>query len=193
MNVLYLPLPDHVPDSARKQLQHRANHSAGCTFRLRQHRAVVQRFRPYGMDRGRGMAATRRIESREAMPAGKADRLRRLLICAFGPSVMKLRLQQKLSQRQELGDMADLGPYTFGPAECGVANVTLDVLARLAACPGTIAAELLTDNHKLEIFHNCYLDARASLARLLFGKYRYRKEVRVPAQIERRPTRRVPG
>ena len=192
-NVLYLPMPDRVPHTARQQLQHRANHSANCTFWLRQHRAGMQSFRPYVMDMDRGMAAARRIERREPTPAAKADRLQCLLIRTFGRSVIKLCRRQKLSQQQQLGDMADLSPHAFGPAECGVANVTLDVLARLAACPGTIAAELLTDNHKLEIFHNCYLDARASLARLLFGKYRYRKKVRVPAQIERRPTRRVPG
>ena len=52
MNVLYLPMPDRVPDTARKQLQHRANHSANCTFWLRQHRAVMQRFRSNVMDIG---------------------------------------------------------------------------------------------------------------------------------------------
>ena len=52
MNVLYLPMPDRVPDAARKPLQHRANHSANCTFWLRQHRAVMQRFRPNVMDIG---------------------------------------------------------------------------------------------------------------------------------------------
>ena len=45
MKVLYLPMPDRVPDAARKQLQHRANHSANRTFWLRKHRAVMQRFR----------------------------------------------------------------------------------------------------------------------------------------------------
>ena len=40
MKVLYLPMPDRVPDTARKQLQHRANHSANCTFWLRKYRAV---------------------------------------------------------------------------------------------------------------------------------------------------------
>jgi hypothetical protein len=34
------------------------------------------------------------------------------------------RRQQKLSQQQQFGDMADLGPHAFGPAERGAANVT---------------------------------------------------------------------
>ena len=118
------------------------------------------------MDMDRGMAAARRIERRELMPAAKADRLRRLLICAFGPSVMKLRLQQKLSLQQQFGDMADLSPHAFGPAERGIANVTFDVVARVAARLGTTAAELLTDNHQIEPSHTCYLDAHAGLARL---------------------------
>ena len=45
MKVFYLPMPDRIPDAAVKQLQHRANHSANCTFWLRQHRAVLQSFR----------------------------------------------------------------------------------------------------------------------------------------------------
>ena len=154
MNVLYLPLPDRVPDTARKQLQHCANHSADCTFWLRKYRAVMQRGRPNGMAMGRGMAATRRIGRREPMPAGKADRLQRLLIRTFGRSVLKLRRRQKLSQQQQLGDMADLSPHAFGPAERGVANVTFDVVARLAACLVTIPAELLTDNYQIEPSHN---------------------------------------
>ena len=185
-----LPVPDRVPDIARKQLQLRANHSAGCTFRLRQRRAVMQRFRPYAMDMGRSMAATRRIER----CAGKADRLRRSLIHTFGQSVMKRRRQQKLSQQQQLGDLADLSPHTFGPAECEVADVTLDVVARLAACSGTIPAELSTDNHKLEIFHDCYLDGHADLARLLYSvSIGIGKKAGVPARIERRPSRRFLG
>jgi hypothetical protein len=32
MKVLYLPLPHRVPDTAWKQHQHCANHSADCTF-----------------------------------------------------------------------------------------------------------------------------------------------------------------
>ena len=125
MNVLYLPMPDRVPDAARKPLQHCANHSANCTFWLRQHRAVMQRFWPNVMDIGQGKAAAKRIERREAMPAAaKADLLQRLLICTFGRNVM-LRRQQKLSQQQQLGDMADLSPNDFGPAERGVANVTI--------------------------------------------------------------------
>ena len=76
------------------------------------------------------------------------------------------RRQQKLSQQQQFGDMADLSPHAFGPAERGVANVTFDVVARFAARPVTISAELLTDNHQIELFQNCYLDAHAGLARL---------------------------
>jgi hypothetical protein len=106
-----------------------------------------------GMDMGRGMAATRRIGRREPMPAGKAERLQRLLICTFGRSVMKRRRQQKLSQQPQFGDMADLSPHAFGPAERGVANVTFDVVARLAACLVTIPAELLTDNYQIEPSH----------------------------------------
>jgi hypothetical protein len=129
------------------------------------------------------------------MPAGKADRLRRLLIHTFGQSVMKRRRQQKLSQQQQqLGDLADLSPHTFGPAECEVADVTLDVVARLAACSGTIPAELSTDNHKLEIFHDCYLDGHACLARLLYSvSIGIGKKLSVPARIERRPSRRFLG
>jgi hypothetical protein len=67
-----------------EQRQHRANHSADCMFWLRKDRAVMQRVRPYGMDMCRGMAATRRIKRREPMPAGKADRLRRLLTAPSG-------------------------------------------------------------------------------------------------------------
>jgi hypothetical protein len=118
------------------------------------------------MDMDRGMAAARRIERREPMPAAKADQLQRLLIRTFERSVIKLRRQQKRSQQQQLGDMADLSPHAFGPAERGVANVTFDVVARLAARLVTIPAELLTDNHQIEPSHNCYLDAHASLARL---------------------------
>ena len=62
--------------------------------------------------------------------------------------------------------MADLGPHAFGPAERGVANVTFDVVARVAAYLGTIAVELLTDKHQIWPSHTCYLDAHASLARL---------------------------
>ena len=69
MNVLYVPLLDRVPHTARKQLQLRANHSAGRTFWLRQHWAVLQSFRSNVMDMGRGMAAARRIERREPIPA----------------------------------------------------------------------------------------------------------------------------
>ena len=166
MNVLYLPLPDRVPHTARQQLQHRSDHSTNCTFWLWQHRAVMQRFRSNVMDMGRGMAAARRIERREAMPAAKADRLQRLLIRTFGRSVIKLCRRQKLSQQQQLGDMADLSPHAFGPAERVVANVTFDVVARLAACLATIPAELLTDNYQIQPSHTCYLDGHASLARL---------------------------
>ena len=118
------------------------------------------------MDMDRGMAATRRIERREAMPAAKADRLQRLLIRTFGRSVIKLCRRQKLSQQQQLGDMAALSPHAFGPAERGVANVTFDVVARVAACLVTIPAELLTDNYQIWPSHDCYLDGHASLARL---------------------------
>jgi hypothetical protein len=97
MNVLSMPMLDRVPHAAQKQLQHRANHSSGCTFRLRQHRAVTQGFRPYEMDMDRGMAAARRIERLEAMPAAMAVRLQRLLIRTFWRSVIKLCRQQKLS------------------------------------------------------------------------------------------------
>jgi hypothetical protein len=166
MKVLDLPMPDRVPDAARQQLQRRANHSANCTFWLRQHRAVMQSFRPYVMDMDRGMAAARRIERREPMLAAKADRLQRLLIRTFGRSMIKLCRRQKLSQQQQLGDMADLSPNDLGQAERGVADVTFDVVARIAACLVTISAELLTDNQQIERSHNCYLDAHASLARL---------------------------
>jgi hypothetical protein len=44
MNVLYLPLPDRGPNTARQKLQHRDNHSAGRTFWLQQNRAVIQGF-----------------------------------------------------------------------------------------------------------------------------------------------------
>jgi hypothetical protein len=44
MKVLYLPMPDRIPDAARKPLQHRANHSANCTFWLRQRRAVMSKI-----------------------------------------------------------------------------------------------------------------------------------------------------
>jgi transcriptional regulator with XRE-family HTH domain len=118
------------------------------------------------MDMDRGMAAARRIKRREPMPATKADRLQHLLIRTFGRSVTKLRRQQKRSQQLQLGDMADLSPHAFGPAERVVANVTFDVVARLAACLVTIPAELLTDNYQIEPSHNCYLDEHASLARL---------------------------
>ena len=118
------------------------------------------------MDMDRGMAAARRIERREPMPAAKADRLQRLLIRAFWRSVIKLCRRQKLSQQQQLGDMADLSPHAFGPAERVVANVTFDVVARVAAYPGTIPVELLTDKHQIWPSRTCYLDAHASLARL---------------------------
>jgi hypothetical protein len=108
----------------------------------------MQRFRSNVMDMDRGIAAARRIERREAMPAAKADRLQRLLIRTFGRSVIKLCRRQKLSQQQQFGDMADLGPHAFGPAERGVANVTFDVVARVAAYLGTIPVELLTDKHQ---------------------------------------------
>ena len=62
--------------------------------------------------------------------------------------------------------MADLSPHAFGPAERGIANVTFDVVARVAARLGTTPAELLTDNHQIEPSHTCYLDAHAGLARL---------------------------
>src|ERR1700722_8027187 len=153
MKVVYLPLPDRVPDTAWKQDQPCANHSAERTFWLRKYRAVMQRGRPNGMAMGRRMAATRRIGRREPMPAGKADRLQRLLICNFGRSVMMRRRQQKPSQQQQFGDMADLSPHAFGPAERGVANVTFDVVAHLAACLVTIPAELLTDNYQIEPSH----------------------------------------
>jgi hypothetical protein len=92
------------------------------------------------------------------MPAAKADRLRRLLIRTFGRSVIKLCRRQKLSQQQQLGDMADLSPHAFGPAERVVANVTFDVVARLAAYLGTVRyseflkpkwanADKATENH----------------------------------------------
>jgi len=100
------------------------------------------------------------------MPATKADRLQHLLIRTFGRSVTKLRRQQKLSQQQQLGDMADLSPHAFGPAERGVAKVTFDVVARVSAYLGTIAVELLTDKHQIQPSRTCYLDAHASLARL---------------------------
>jgi hypothetical protein len=136
MKVLYLPLTDRVPDTARKQSRHRANHASDCKFWLQKYRVVMQRVRPYRMDMDRGMAATRRLERREPMPAWKAARLQRLLIRTFDRSVMKHHRQQKLSQQQQLGDMADLSPHAFGPAERGVANLTFDFVARLTACPG---------------------------------------------------------
>ena len=85
----------------------------------------MQSFRPYVMDMDRGMAAARRIERREPMPAAKADQLQRLLIRTFGRSVIKLRRRQKRSQQQQFGDMADLGPNDLGQAERGAANVTI--------------------------------------------------------------------
>ena len=166
MKVLYLSLPDRVPHTARQQLQHRSDHSTNCTFWLWQHRAVMQRFRSNVMDMDQGKAAARRIERREPMPAAKADRLQRSLIRTFGRSAIKHGRRQKLRQQQQFGDMADLSPHAFGPAERGIANVTFEVVARVAARLGTTAAELLTDNHQIEPSHNCYLDAHASLARL---------------------------
>jgi hypothetical protein len=166
MNVLYLSLSDRVPHTARQQLQHRSDHSTNCTFWLWQHRAVMQRFRSNVRDMDRGMAAARHIERREPMPATKADRVQRLLIRTFGRSVIKLRRPQKLSQQQQLGDMADLSPHAFGSAERRVANVIFDVVAHVAAYLGTILAELLTDNHQIEISDNCYLDEHVSPARL---------------------------
>jgi hypothetical protein len=135
MKVLYLPMPDRVPDAARKPLQHRANHSASCTSWLQQHRAVMQRFRSNVMDIGPSKAAARRIERREPMPAAKADRLQRLLIRTFGRSVIKLRRRQKRSQQQQLGDMADLSPHAFGPAERGVVIVAFDVVSLRCSVP----------------------------------------------------------
>jgi hypothetical protein len=115
------------------------------------------------MDMDRGMAAARRIERREPMLAAKADRLQRSLIRTFGESVMKHGRRQKLSQQQQFGDMADLSPHAFGPAERGIANVTFDVVARVAARLGTTAAELLTDNHQIEPSHTCYLTRTPAL------------------------------
>jgi hypothetical protein len=126
----------------------------------------MQSFRPYVMDMDRGMAAATRIERRKPMPAAKADRLQRLLIRTFGRSLIKLCRQQKLSQQQQLGDMADLSPHAFGPAERGVANVTFDVVACVATCLVTVPTEMLTFNQQIEPSQNCYLDAHASLARL---------------------------
>jgi ribosome-binding protein aMBF1 (putative translation factor) len=99
------------------------------------------------LDLGTGMAAAaaRRIERREPMPAAKAERLQRSLIRTFGRNVLRLRSEQSLSQ-QQLGDMANLSANYLGQAERGVANVTLDVVARLAACLGTTPADLLTDH-----------------------------------------------
>jgi hypothetical protein len=118
------------------------------------------------MDMDRGMAAARRIERREPMLAAKADRVQRSLIRTFGRSVIKHGRRQKLSQQQQFGDMADLSPHAFGPADRGIANVTFDVVARVAARLVTILAELLTDNQQIEPSHTCYLDAHAGLARL---------------------------
>ena len=53
MKVVYLTLPDRVPDTAWKQDQPCANHSAERTFWLRKYRAVMQRGRPNGMAMGR--------------------------------------------------------------------------------------------------------------------------------------------
>ena len=105
------------------------------------------------------------------MPAAITGRLQRLLIRTLWRSVIKLCRPQKLSQQQQLGDMADLSPHAFGSAERRVANVIFDVVAHVAAYLGTILAELLTDNHQIEISDNCYLDGHASPARLLFGKF----------------------
>jgi ribosome-binding protein aMBF1 (putative translation factor) len=90
-------------------------------------------------------AAARRVERLEPMAQTKAERLQRALCRTFGRNVLRLRQRLDLSQ-QQLGDMANLSPNYVGQAERGVANVTLDVVARLAACLGTTPSELLSDN-----------------------------------------------
>jgi hypothetical protein len=146
MKVLYLPMPDRGLSTP---------HQAPCRS-LSQMRVLVAEFgaampsfRPYVMDMDRGMAAARRIERLALMPATKADRLQGLLIRIFGRSVRKLYRRQKPSQQQQFGDMADLSPHAFGPAERGVANVTFDVVARVAACLATISAKLLNDDQQI--------------------------------------------
>jgi transcriptional regulator with XRE-family HTH domain len=80
------------------------------------------------------------------MPKVQAERVQRALRLLVGQNILAARQAADLSQ-QQLGDLADLSPNYLGQAERGVANVTLDVLARLAACLGTRPADLLTEKH----------------------------------------------
>jgi transcriptional regulator with XRE-family HTH domain len=90
--------------------------------------------------------AARRVERKRPMPKVQAERVQRALRLLVGQNILAARQAADLSQ-QQLGDLADLSPNYLGQAERGVANVTLDVLARLAACLGTRPADLLTEKH----------------------------------------------
>jgi transcriptional regulator with XRE-family HTH domain len=90
--------------------------------------------------------AARRVERKNPMPKTQAERFERALRRLVGQNILAARQAADLSQ-QQLGDLADLSPNYLGQAERGSANVTLDVLARLAACLGCRPADLLTEGH----------------------------------------------
>jgi transcriptional regulator with XRE-family HTH domain len=96
----------------------------------------------------------RRVERHKPMSKAQADRLQRALRMTFARNLLAAREKAELSQ-QALGDLADISPNYLGRAERAAdpawrgapANVTLDVVARLAAVLGTTPANLLSDFH----------------------------------------------
>jgi transcriptional regulator with XRE-family HTH domain len=80
------------------------------------------------------------------MAKAHADRLERTLRQTFARNLLAAREKAELSQ-QALGDMADVSPNYLGRAERGQANVSLDLIARLAGVLGISPTSLLADGH----------------------------------------------
>ena len=86
----------------------------------------------------------RRVERKKPMSKAQAERLHRSVRLTFARNLWAAREKADLSQ-QALGDMADISPNYLGRAERATANVSLDVVARLAFCLNTTPSALLTD------------------------------------------------
>jgi ribosome-binding protein aMBF1 (putative translation factor) len=89
--------------------------------------------------------AARRVERKQPIPLTEAKRLECALLATFGKNLLSARNAAQLSQ-QALGDATNLSPNYLGRAERGSANVSLGVVARLAAILKVSPALLLSDN-----------------------------------------------
>ena len=169
MNVLYLPLPDRVPHTAQQQLQHRANHSSDRAFWLRQHRAVMQRFRSNVIDIGprqSGSEAHRETGTHSRRSEGRP-------VATFAD--LHLRAERYAASATEAQSATAAWrhgrprPQRLRTGRTRGRQCYLLMHAAPCSVPRNDGRRTSTDNHQIEHLQNCYLDARTNLARLLYS------------------------